>query len=102
MNQTDKFPGESPEVCLKSALIETIHQADCSEANTLIDSWATDHCYEQIFIKILEPVLLKFGEAWKFSESLPLAQGYIGGKGAENQLTKIIDSIKLSEVEPLG
>jgi len=88
MNQTNKFPGESPEVCLQSALMEAIHQADRSGASTLIDSWASDHGYEHIFIEILEPALLKINEEWGFSEYLTLYPGYIAGKVAEDLLTK--------------
>jgi methanogenic corrinoid protein MtbC1 len=99
MNQADKFPGKSPEESLRAALMEMIHQADRSGANALIDSWATDHGYEHIFIEILEPVLLKIGEEWTYSESITLAQAYIAAKIAEDVLKKIADQIKPTVAE---
>lgn len=59
MNQKDRFPGESPEECLQSALTEAIHMADRLAASTLIDTWAAEHGYEPVFAEILEPFLKK-------------------------------------------
>jgi hypothetical protein len=65
MNQTDRFPGESPEENLQSALIDEIHQADRTAANKFIDTLAAEQGYEHFFTDILEPLLSKIGEEWE-------------------------------------
>lgn len=99
MDQKDGILRESPEECLQSALIKTIHQADRSAANALIDTWAAEHGYEHLFIDILEPVLKKIGDEWAFNDSVTLAQAYVAAKIAEDVLTKIASQISPSEAD---
>jgi methanogenic corrinoid protein MtbC1 len=74
---------------LQSALMDRIRQADRRGANALLDAWAGEHGYDQLFTAVLEPALQRIGDEWQLRESFTLAQAYVAAKVAEDILAKI-------------
>lgn len=74
---------------IRNDVIEKIRAADREGVNALLDAWAQKHGYENLFTKILEPVLALIGEEWRISESFSLAHAYVAAKVTEDMLQKI-------------
>ena len=74
---------------IKEKLLELIAKADRTSASQLLDSWASEHSYEQLMADILEPVLAEIGRRWA-EEGVSLAQGYITAKITEDALNKVV------------
>lgn len=73
----------------KQKLLELIVRADRTSASQLLDSWASEHSYEQLMADIIEPVLTEIGRRWA-EEGVSLAQGYITAKITEDALNKVV------------
>lgn len=73
----------------KQKLLELIVRADRTSASRLLDSWASEHSYEQLMADIIEPVLTEIGRRWA-EEGVSLAQGYITAKITEDALNKVV------------
>ncbi len=75
-------------LALREALVALIKQADRAGANALLDQWAEQYGYEQMFKIILEPALVIIGDTIT-AELSTLAQAYVAAKVAEDMLNKI-------------
>jgi signal transduction histidine kinase len=81
---------------IQPLLIEKIVQADRAGANELLDGWAAENGYERLFLDILDPVLIRIGEAWYSSGSVTLAQLYVAAKVVEDVMGKIAERSRQS------
>jgi methanogenic corrinoid protein MtbC1 len=80
---------ENNQMDIQQSLIERIHQGDMSGANSLLDTWASEHGYAHLHADFLNPALIVIGEEWCSIETFTLAQVYVAAKVTEDLLGKI-------------
>lgn len=97
MSEPNPSPERVASAALQSAIIEAVRRADRTGANVLIDSWAVQYGYDQLFANVLEPALEKIGEEWRTSESFSIAQAYVAAKIAEDLLVKVAANRQLGQ-----
>lgn len=76
---------------IRNAVLEKIRQSDREGANAILDGWGARYGYENLYAKILDPVLTLIGEEWHDSESFSLAHAYVAAKVTEDILKKITE-----------
>jgi methanogenic corrinoid protein MtbC1 len=77
-------------MAIQDSLEEAIRKADRAAAAALLEAWAAEHGYERLLAEVLEPTLLRVGEAWNDSGSFTIAQMYVAGKIAADALERIV------------
>jgi methylmalonyl-CoA mutase cobalamin-binding domain/chain len=75
----------------REALYSLMLSAEREEALGLLLEHAGAHGFQSAVSDLLEPVLVRAGEAWNL-ENLSLAQGYVAGKIAEDLLVAAAES----------
>jgi methylmalonyl-CoA mutase cobalamin-binding domain/chain len=72
----------------QNRLFELMMQSRKDDAFQLIEQYADEFGYEAAVMRLLEPVLNRFGTIWAGQENVSLAQGYIAARIAEMALEK--------------
>ncbi len=67
------------------ALVDLILIGEQSDADRLLEAWATQKGYRSAIVDILEPALETIGRLWEI-DNISLAAGYLAGKVAETLL----------------